>query len=80
MISKHGVTGECRAITSSGGLFGEFFASEKSSTFAKNSLLDGRARRLFELTRRACDAGLYPYQLPLEGRSGPWVEAEGRGC
>ena len=78
MPFKHGVAGECRAITSSGGLFGDFFASENSPAFAKNSLLDGRARRLFDLTRRACQAGLYPYQLPLEGRSGPWVEAEGR--
>ena len=78
MASKHGATGERRATTSSGGLFGEFFASEKSSTFDKASLIDGKARRLFELTRRACDAGVYPYQLPLESRSGPWVEAEGR--
>ena len=65
------------SLTSSGGLFGEYFAPEPRA-FAKNSLLDGRARRLFDLTRRACQAGLYPYQLPLEGRSGPWVEAEGR--
>src|SRR5258708_12409094 len=27
---------------------------------------------------QACDFGVYPYQLPLEGRSGPWVTAEGR--
>ena len=27
---------------------------------------------------RACDHGVYPYQLPLEGRSGPWAQAEGR--
>ncbi len=78
MASKHDATGERRATTPSGGLFGEFFASEKSLTFDKNSLIDGRARRLFDLTRRACDAGVYPYQLPLEGRSGPWIEAEGR--
>jgi glycine C-acetyltransferase len=78
MRSKRGVAGECRAITSFGGLFGEFFTSDKSSVFAKNSLIDGRGRRLFDLTRRACDAGVYPYQLPLEGRSGPWIEAEGR--
>jgi glycine C-acetyltransferase len=78
MASKHGATGERRATTPSGGLFGEFFTSEKSLTFDKNSLIDGRARRLFDLTRRACEAGVYPYQLPLEGRSGPWIEAEGR--
>jgi 8-amino-7-oxononanoate synthase len=78
MSSKRGVTGERRAITSSGGLFGEFFTSARSLTFHKDSLIDGRARRLFDLTRRACDAGVYPYQLPLETRTGPWVEAEGR--
>ncbi len=78
MPSTPDSAGERRGITSSGGLFGEFFASEKSSTFHRNGLLDGRARRLFELTRRACDLGVYPYQLPLEGRSGPWIEAEGR--
>ncbi len=78
MPSTPNSTGEGRAVTSSGGLFGEFFASEKSSTFRKNGLIDGRARRLFDMTRRACDAGIYPYQLPLEGRSGPWVQAEGR--
>ncbi len=27
---------------------------------------------------QACQAGLYPYQMPLEGRSGPWVQVEGR--
>ncbi|HUB80475.1 MAG TPA: pyridoxal phosphate-dependent aminotransferase family protein [Bryobacteraceae bacterium] len=78
MPTKRGVTGERRAITSSGGLFGEFFRSARSLTFHKDSLLDGRARRLFDLTRRACEAGAYPYQLPLETRTGPWVEAEGR--
>jgi len=78
MASKPGATGERGVITPAGGLFREFFASEKSSTFDRNSLLDGRARRLFELTRRACDAGVYPYQLPLQSRSGPWIEAEGR--
>src|SRR5207248_2939451 len=41
-------------------------------------LVDGRARRIFDLTRRACEAGVYPYQLALEGKSGPWVQAEGR--
>jgi glycine C-acetyltransferase len=78
MASEHDATGERRATTPSGGLFGEFFTSEKSLTFDKNSLIDGRSRRLFDLTRRACDAGVYPYQLPLEGRSGPWIEAEGQ--
>jgi len=30
------------------------------------------------MTRRACEASVYPFQLPLEGRSGPWVQAEGQ--
>jgi len=80
MASKHDATGERRATTPSGGLFGEFFTSEKSLTFDKNSLIDGRARRLFDLTRRACEAGVYPYQLPLESRSGLWIEAEERAA
>ena len=78
MPTKPLATGVRRAITSSGGLFGEFFISKNNSTFDKNSLIDGRARRVFERTRGACDAGLYPYQLPMEGRAGPWIEAEGR--
>ena len=45
---------------------------------AKDHLVDGRARRVFDLMGRACDRGVYPYQLPLEGRSGPWVQSEGR--
>src|SRR5271157_5724186 len=78
MESKYGSIGEHAATTPAGGLFGEFFTSDKSSTFDRTSLIDARARRLFEMTRRACDAGVYPYQLPLDGKSGPWVEAEGR--
>ena len=40
--------------------------------------MDGRARRVFELMGRASDYGVYPFQLPLEGHTGPWVQAEGR--
>jgi len=46
--------------------------------FRKDQLVDARARRVFELMGRACEAGVYPYQLPLQTRSGPWVKAEGR--
>jgi 8-amino-7-oxononanoate synthase len=63
--------------TAAGGLFRGFFATEKSRTFDRASLIDSRARRLFDMTRRACEAGVYPFQLPLEGRSGAWVQAEG---
>ena len=61
-----------------GGLFGDFFTTGRCSGFHKTALMDGRGRRVFEMARRACDAGVYPFQLPLEGRSGPWVQAEGR--
>jgi|SRR6185312_12990982 len=62
----------------SGDLFNGFFDSRREWNFGKDALIDGRARRVFEMMGRACDAGVYPYQLALEGRSGPWVRAEGR--
>jgi 8-amino-7-oxononanoate synthase len=64
--------------TSSGNLFNGFFANGKTWNFDKNNLIDSRGRRIFEMTERACEADVYPYQLPLEGRSGAWVQAEGR--
>jgi 8-amino-7-oxononanoate synthase len=66
-----------RALTSSSGnLFNGFFGTEKK--YHQSHLIDARARRIFEMTARACEADAYPYQLPLEGRSGSWVLAEGR--
>jgi 8-amino-7-oxononanoate synthase len=62
----------------SGDLFNGFFESAKKWNFQKQDLIDGRARRVFEMMGQACEAGVYPYQLPLEARSGPWVKAEGR--
>ncbi len=62
----------------SGDLFDGFFESGKQWNFRKDELVDGRARRVFDMMGQACDHGVYPYQLPLEGRSGPWVKAEGR--
>jgi 8-amino-7-oxononanoate synthase len=64
--------------SSSGGFFNGFFISKKNCSFDKASLVDGRARRVFDMVTRACEAEVYPYQLPLAGRSGPMVEAEGR--
>lgn len=64
--------------TGSGDLFDGFFESGKKWNFRKDRLVDGRARRIFETMGLACEHGVYPYQLPLEGRSGPWVQAEGR--
>src|SRR5579863_9302729 len=62
----------------SGDLFDGFFESGRKWHFQKQDLIDGRAHRIFEMMGRACEVGVYPYQLPLEGRSGPWVKAEGR--
>jgi 8-amino-7-oxononanoate synthase len=68
-----------RGFTSaSGDQFNGFFTPEKKRSFQKDSLIDARARRVFELMGRACDAGLYPFQIPLQSRTGPWVQAEGR--
>ena len=64
--------------SASGDRFNGFFAPGRKRSFSKENLLDARARRVFEMTGRACEAGVYPYQLPLETRSGPWVRAEGR--
>jgi glycine C-acetyltransferase len=61
-----------------GGLFNGFFSRRPKQTFGKANLIDARGRRVFDMVSRACDAGAYPYQFPLEGRSGPWVRAEGR--
>jgi 8-amino-7-oxononanoate synthase len=73
-----GVNHDRVLTSSSGGRFNGFFAPPKKWSFHKEDLLDARARRVFELTGRACQAGIYPYQLALEGRSGPWVQVEGR--
>jgi 8-amino-7-oxononanoate synthase len=62
----------------SGDLFDGFFEDGRKWTFNKDNLVDGRARRIFEMMGQACSYGVYPYQLALEGRSGPWVRAEGR--
>jgi glycine C-acetyltransferase len=61
-----------------GDLFNGFFESGRKWKFSKDDLVDGRARRIFEMMGQACDHGVYPYQLALEGRSGPQVRAEGR--
>jgi 8-amino-7-oxononanoate synthase len=61
-----------------GDLFNGFFDSGNKWNFRKEQLVDGRARRIFEMMGQACEFGVYPYQLSLEGRSGPWVRAEGR--
>ncbi len=63
--------------SSSGQMFHEYFAPGKSWSFKKNDILDARARRLFETTALGCWNDAYPFQIPLEGKSGPIVQADG---
>ena len=78
MIDKRNFLNLSRVFSSaSGDLFNGFFTSGRKWKFDKASLVDNRARRIFDLAKRACEHNVYPYQLPLEGRSGPWVQAEG---
>lgn len=79
MISHlNGANGRQTGARHSDDPFNGFFSLESTTRFGKNDLLDARARRVFDMTARACEAGVYPYQIPLEGRSGPWVVADGR--
>ncbi len=64
--------------SSSGELFNDFFTSGRKVDFQKNGIIDGRGRDVFGMMAAACAADCYPYQVPLESRTGPWVEAEGR--
>jgi glycine C-acetyltransferase len=63
--------------SSSGRLFDGYFSPERSWKFAKSDLIDARGRRLFETTALACNADAYPFQIPLEERTGPEVRADG---
>jgi glycine C-acetyltransferase len=66
-----------RFPSSAGQLFDGYFSSARSSKFGKNDLIDARGRRLFETTAMACNADAYPFQMPLEARTGPEVQADG---
>jgi 8-amino-7-oxononanoate synthase len=79
MTTNHNHLNHTRVFAAgSGDLFDGFFESGKKWSLQKQDLVDGRARRIFEMMGLSCERGVYPYQLPLEGRSGPWVKAEGR--
>jgi glycine C-acetyltransferase len=70
--------GETLSFPSSGGqLFDGYFSSARSWKFGKSDLIDARGRRLFETTAMACNADAYPFQIPLEARTGPEVQADG---
>lgn len=79
MRNNHEASDGIRLFTSSsGGIFNGFFANRKSSNYHKHNLVDGRARRVFDMMAAACDAGVYPYQMALQTRTGPTVKAEDR--
>jgi glycine C-acetyltransferase len=59
-------------------MFGDYFSPDRSWNFKKNGILDARGRRLFETTAMACAANAYPFQAPLDGKTGPVVRTEGR--
>jgi glycine C-acetyltransferase len=63
--------------SSSGRLFDGYFSPERSWKFSKSDLIDARGRRLFETTALACNADAYPFQIPLEEKTGPEVRADG---
>jgi glycine C-acetyltransferase len=63
--------------SSSGEMFDQYFTQGTKCGYKKNDLLDPRARRLFETTALACSVDAYPFQIPLEGRPGPMVTADG---
>lgn len=75
--SSKSLTGTTASV-GAGELFNGFFDKGRQWNFRKEELMDARARRIFDMMGRACDAGIYPFQLPLQTRSGPWVKAEGR--
>jgi glycine C-acetyltransferase len=79
MTDKRKLTGVDQiGSVAAGDLFNGFFTNREKWHLSKEALVDGRARRIFDLMGQACDFGVYPFQLPLETRSGPWVQAEGR--
>ena len=74
----NGIKGATASFPSSSGrLFDGYFSSARNWKFGKNDLIDARGRRLFETTALACHADAYPFQIPLEARTGPEVQADG---
>jgi 8-amino-7-oxononanoate synthase len=63
--------------SSSGEIFEGYFAEGRTWSFKKQDLLDARARRLFESAALACSVDAYPFQAPLEAKTGPCVLTDG---
>jgi len=78
LVSPNGTDRQRSSKTTSGELFDGFFTSGRTWGYDKNDILDARGRRLFGMMALACQEDCYPYQVPLESRTGPWVQAEGR--
>jgi 8-amino-7-oxononanoate synthase len=78
LTSLVGTDSERFSRTTSGELFNGFFTSGNAWGYEKDGILDSRGRRLFGMLTLACQEDCYPYQVPLESRTGPWVQAEGR--
>src|SRR4051794_34258586 len=77
-VSAGSTNGKRAHASSSGDLFNGFFTSGRKLDFQKNGIIDARGRGVFGMMAASCAEDVYPYQVPLESRSGPWVEAEGR--
>lgn len=58
-------------------MFQNYFTPDRKWSFKKHDLLDARARRLFETTALGCSCDAYPFQTPLDRRSGPCVQVDG---
>ncbi len=63
--------------SSSGEMFGSYFAEPHTWSFKKGDLLDARARRIFEGTALAVSVDAYPFHMPLQAKAGPCVTADG---
>jgi glycine C-acetyltransferase len=63
--------------SSSGSIFEQYFSNDQHLGFRKSDLIDARGRRLFEAAALFCTLDAYPFQVPLQGKSGPQVQADG---
>lgn len=77
LIREIGVGEKKNFPSSSGEMFEGYFSTKHAETYKKHELIDARARRLFETTALACSKDAYPFQAPLNTRSGPVVEVDG---
>jgi glycine C-acetyltransferase len=68
-----------RVVSAAAEPFAELFADDRDPRQCPPRHLDnGRARRWFDVVGWGVEVGLYTYQQPLEGRSGPRVRVNGQ--